>query len=278
TADGAIVDGEPAQLQQVIHNLIRNAIQASEPGAAVDVQLERLRLPGRRVLSHGELPSGAYVCIRVSDTGRGMDEATRARIFEPFFTTRPAGTGLGLATAFEFVQEQAGAFDVRSAPGVGSTFAVWLPALPEAEPGVSAAGGTVMIVGAARSALQDDEEILAALGYEPIGYTDPDAALTALRAEPGRFDLLIVENQPAGSLGLAFARRAARIVDRPIVLSLSATDTVRPEVLSAIPIVDVAHRPWRSNALALTLRRHLGSEARSAQPRRRVAAERAAAQ
>lgn len=94
--------------------------------------------------------------------------------------------------------------------------------------------------------------------------------------EPGRFDLLIVENRPAESLGLAFARRAARIVDRPIVLSLSATDTVRPEVLSAIPIVDVAHRPWRSNALALTLRRHLGSEARSAPPRREAAGERAA--
>ncbi|SDM77485.1 Signal transduction histidine kinase [Methylobacterium phyllostachyos] len=277
TADGAVVDGEPAQLQQVIHNLIRNAIQASEPGAAVDVQLERVWVSARQTLSHGELPSGVYARIRVSDTGRGMDEATRARIFEPFFTTRPAGTGLGLATAFEFVQEQAGAFDVLSAAGVGSTFEVWLPARPEAEPGIISASGTVMIVGAARSALHDDEEILAALGYEPIGYTDPDVALTALRAESERFDLLIVENRPSDSLGLAFARRAARIVDRPIVLSLSTTDTVRPDVLSAIPIVDVVHRPWRSNALALTLRRHLGSETRSAPPRRRVVGERMAA-
>jgi len=259
----------------VIHNLIRNAIQASEPGAAIDVQLERTRLPVRRPLSHGELPSGAYARIRVSDTGRGMDEATRARIFEPFFTTRPAGTGLGLATAFEFVDEQGGAFDVRSAPDVGSAFEVWLPVHPEVAPGVAAAGGTVMIVGAARSALQDDEETLAALGYEPIGYTDPDAALAALRAEPGRFDLLIVENRPSESLGLMFARRAARIADRPIVLSLSAADLVRPEVLSAVPIVDVAHRPWRSNALGLTLRRHVGAEARSAPPRRTVAEDRA---
>lgn len=172
---------QPAQLQQVIHNLIRNAIQASEPGAAIDVQLECTRLPVRRPRSHGELPSGAYARIRVSDTGRGMDEATRARIFEPFFTTRPAGTGLGLATAFEFVDEQGGAFDVRSAPDVGSAFEVWLPVHPEVAPGVAAAaGGTVMIVGAARSALQDDEETLAALGCEPIGYTDPDAALAAL--------------------------------------------------------------------------------------------------
>jgi signal transduction histidine kinase len=278
TTDGAIVDGEPAQLQQVIHNLIRNAIQASEPGAAVDVQLERVRLPGPRAFSHGELPSGTYARIRVSDAGCGMDEATCARIFEPFFTTRPAGTGLGLATAFEFVQEQAGAFDVRSSPGAGSAFEVWLATRPASERGVPAAGGTVMIVGAARSTVQEDEETLAALGYEPIGYTDPDAALTALRTEPKRFDILIVENQPSRSLGLAFARRAARIVDRPIVLSLSASDTVRPEVLSAIPIVDVAHRPWRSSALALTLRRHLGSEARSAPPQRTVAEDRVVAE
>ncbi|MFH6787014.1 MULTISPECIES: hypothetical protein [Methylobacterium] len=76
-------------------------------------------------------------------------------------------------------------------------------------------------------------------------------------------DLLIVGNQPSGSLGLTFASRAARIVDRPIVVLLSAADAVRPEVLSAIPIVDVAHRPWHSPALALMLRRHLGSDPRS---------------
>ncbi|WP_419829441.1 two-component system VirA-like sensor kinase [Methylobacterium sp.] len=270
-AEGAVVDGEPAQLQQVVHNLIRNAMQASEPGAAVDVQLARVRLPERRTVSHGELPEGEYVRIRVADTGRGMDDGTLARIFEPFFTTRPAGTGLGLATAFEFVQEQDGAFDVHSAVAEGSTFEVWLPVIPQAETATSVAGATVMVVGGVRAAVQEDEETLAALGYEPIGYTDTEAALAALRAEPERFDLLIVENRPSGPLGLAFARRAAAIVNRPIVLSLSAADTVRPEVLSAVPIVDVARRPWRSTALALTLRRHLGSEMRSAPSRRDAA-------
>jgi len=255
----------------VVHNLIRNAMQASEPGAAVDVQLARVRLPERRTVSHGELPEGEYVRIRVADTGRGMDDGTLARIFEPFFTTRPAGTGLGLATAFEFVQEQDGAFDVHSAVGEGSTFEVWLPVIPQAETATSVAGATVMVVGGVRAAVQEDEETLAALGYEPIGYTDTEAALAALRAEPERFDLLIVENRPSGPLGLAFARRAAAIVNRPIVLSLSAADTVRPEVLSAVPIVDVARRPWRSTALALTLRRHLGSEMRSAPSRRDAA-------
>jgi DNA-binding response OmpR family regulator len=105
--------------------------------------------------------------------------------------------------------------------------------------------------------VQEDEETLAVLGYEPIGFTDPDAALAALRKDPRRFDLLIVESQLADQSGLTFARSAAQIVNRPIVLSLSAADTVKPEILSAIPIVDVARRPWRSNALALTLQNQL---------------------
>lgn len=267
TAEGARVGGEPAQLQQVVHNLIRNAVQASAPGAAVDVRLDHVALPRSSALTHGTLRPGAYVRIRVSDTGRGMDEATLARIFEPFFTTRPAGTGLGLATAFEFVQEHDGAFDVRSAPGSGSTFAVWLPVIPQAADG-AAAGGTVMLVGRTRRSVQDDEETLAALGYEPVGYADPEAALAVLRREPGRFDLLIVDNRLADLSGLAFAHRAARISGRPIVLSLSATDAVQPERLAAVPVADIVRRPWRSNALAVTLRRHLAS----ADPARRPAA------
>ncbi|SEO50602.1 Signal transduction histidine kinase [Methylobacterium sp. UNC300MFChir4.1] len=267
TAAGARVGGEPAQLQQVVHNLIRNAVQASAPGAAVDVRLDHVALPRSSALTHGTLRPGAYVRIRVSDTGRGMDEATLARIFEPFFTTRPAGTGLGLATAFEFVQEHDGAFDVRSAPGSGSTFAVWLPVIPQAAAG-AAAGGTVMLVGRTRRSVQDDEETLAALGYEPVGYADPEAALAVLRREPGRFDLLIVDNRLVDLSGLAFAHRAARISGRPIVLSLSSTDAVQPELLAAVPVADIVRRPWRSNALALTLRRHLAS----ADPARRPAA------
>jgi signal transduction histidine kinase/CheY-like chemotaxis protein len=264
TAQGAIVGGEPAQLQQVVHNLIRNAVQASSPDRAVEIQLDRITLAERQSLSHGTLRPGDHIRIRVSDSGRGMDEATLARIFEPFFTTRPAGTGLGLATAFEFVQEQDGAFNVRSVPGAGSTFEVWLPVMTPAISDASRACGAVMILGRTRAAVQEDEETLAALGYEPVGYVDPEAALSALRTAPERFDLLIVEHPLLGLSGLTFARRAAQIAKWPIVLSLSASEAVQPEILSAIPVVEVARRPWRSNALALTLQRHLSSGAKLA--------------
>lgn len=259
TAGGVLVGGEPAQLQQVALNLIRNAAQASRLGEAIDVRLDSVVLARARALSHGVLQPGEYARLRVADTGCGMEGATLARIFEPFFTTRSAGTGLGLATAFTFVREQGGAFDVCTAPSAGSVFEAWLPVVRRAEAGADAppAGTTVMVVGRARNLIQSDEETLAALGYEPVGFADPEAALTALRAAPERFDLLIVESRLAGAAGVDFARRAAAFASVPIVLSLPASATVEPADLTSIPVADVLRRPWGAKALAPLLSRHL---------------------
>ncbi len=261
TTGGALVRGEAAQLQQVVHNLIRNAAQASDPGAVVGVHMAAVGVKGVRRLSHGTLRPGPYARLCVFDAGRGMDEATRARIFEPFFTTRPTGTGLGLATAFAFVEERGGAFDVRSTPGEGSTFEVWLPVVapPEAGPSVAPTGGTLMLVGHSRAGILEDEEMLAALGFEPSGFVDPEAALAALRAAPGRFDLILVESQLAAAPDLAFARQASRLVACPIVLSVAAVEFVDGKTLAAAGVAGVVRRPYSPNALVAVLSRYLGA-------------------
>jgi signal transduction histidine kinase len=128
--DTALISGEPGQLQQVILNLCQNAAQAMDQGGRVEIETEVHQITGPRSLTHGDLRPGRYVRTAVSDTGLGMDEMTLEHIFEPFFTTRLAGTGLGLATVREIVREHGGAINVWSAPGVGSRFEVWLPALP----------------------------------------------------------------------------------------------------------------------------------------------------
>jgi signal transduction histidine kinase len=124
-----VVLGDPTQLHQVVMNLCSNAIQAMSGGGALCVALEAAELSAQRALSHGALGSGHYVRLTVEDGGSGMDEATLSRIFEPFFTTKEIGrgTGLGLSIVYAIVADSGGAIDVKSAPGQGSTFAIYLP-------------------------------------------------------------------------------------------------------------------------------------------------------
>ncbi|MEO8905418.1 MAG: ATP-binding protein [Polyangiaceae bacterium] len=123
----AVVDA--AQLQQVVTNLVVNAVQASPEGATVDVGLRNSRLSHRMSGDLGPELEHGFVCITVSDSGVGMSAATLERIFEPFFTTKDVGegTGLGLAVAYGIVQEHGGFITVESKLTEGSRFEVYLP-------------------------------------------------------------------------------------------------------------------------------------------------------
>jgi signal transduction histidine kinase len=104
-------------------------MHALSSGGTLRVRLTDWQVTEDRVLSHGVLSSGRYVCLAVEDSGCGMDPATLVRIFEPFFTTKDVGrgTGLGLSVVYAIVTDLAGAIDVKSAIGQGSTFAIYLP-------------------------------------------------------------------------------------------------------------------------------------------------------
>ncbi len=113
-------EGDKEQLKQVLWNLVRNAVQATPQGGVVRLDL----FPQVR---HGE----RYAVITVNDTGKGIDPAITGKIFNPFFTTKEGGTGLGLAISQRIVQIHRGFMEVRSQPGSGSTFTVFLPARTE---------------------------------------------------------------------------------------------------------------------------------------------------
>jgi signal transduction histidine kinase len=117
---------DDGQMQQVLANLVTNALQATEPGGGVAVSLgHELARPPADV---GGQP-GSYVRVSVADTGCGMTPEVVARVFEPFFTTKEVGegTGLGLSVAYGIVREHGGWIAVQSAPGLGSVFSVFLP-------------------------------------------------------------------------------------------------------------------------------------------------------
>jgi signal transduction histidine kinase len=264
--DAAVISGQPAQLQQVLLNLCNNAAQAIDGVGRVEIETGVHRITTPQSLTHGDLPPGRYVRILVSDTGRGIEETTLEHLFEPFFTTRIAGTGLGLATVREIVREHGGAINVWSLPGVGSRFEVWLPRITGA---VSATcdevptfrlgrGETVMVVEDASERLIADEEMLAALGYEPVGFRRSGDALAACRADPRRFDALLVGRLASARSALDLATALHEIVsDVPILLATASADQIGADPLMAAGITEVVHRPLVSDELASALARCL---------------------
>jgi CheY-like chemotaxis protein len=148
----------------------------------------------------GEIAPGEYVRISVKDSGHGIAPEVIDRIFEPFFTTKPAGrgTGLGLALVHSVVSEHKGFIEVVSELGHGTTFIVWIPQI-HAEEGVveeletlsMGAGQVILAVDDEPDVLHALEEMLAQLGYEPVGFGDSREALEAMRANPKRFDAMV---------------------------------------------------------------------------------------
>jgi signal transduction histidine kinase len=265
----AIIRGEPAQLQQVILNLCRNAAQAMEDAGTIEIETEMHDIGLPRRLSHGEIMPGRYVRIAVRDSGRGISKAVMARIFEPFFTTRLTGNGLGLATVREIVREHGGAIDVWSALDMGSRFEVWLPSpsardLAAAE-GASALpfghGETVLVLDDDPERLLGDEEMLAALGYEPVGFADAAVALHSCGETAGRYDAVLLAglSSTTAALNLAPALRAA--TDVPILLAIGTTEDVGAGVLMIAGISEVVSRPLVAAELATALKRALAGDA-----------------
>ncbi|WP_210164179.1 two-component system VirA-like sensor kinase [Bradyrhizobium sp. Ec3.3] len=265
---GVAVFGEPSQLQQIILNLCTNAAQAMSDNGCIRVAANQEQVTVAVAMNDGELSPGRYVCLSVSDNGRGIDERVARRMFEPFFTTRVAGTGLGLATVREIVRDHDGAINVQSETGCGSRFEIWLPSVaagtiaadvPSAPP--LGRGETVLIVESERDRLLRDEEKLAALGYEPVGFELAADALAAFRSAPGRFDVILVSHDAVPQTGVDLARAVHEISPLQPVLLASTLD-VSVDVLAHAGISEVLRWPLDHTELASALTRCLRPPAR----------------
>ena len=262
------VSGESVQLQQIILNLCHNAAQAMDGKGRIGVAADKRELVAPLALSHGELAPGSYVCLAVSDTGPGMDESVARRLFEPFFTTRPAGTGLGLATVREIVRDHEGAINVVSAPGQGSRFEAWLPAadadaaLKQQEAQLPLGRGeAILVLENEHQRLLGDEEMLAALGYEPVGFTQAADAFAACRVQPARFDAMLISHASAPE-ACDLARTLHEIApQKPILLATSSAIDIGVGALTNAGVTELLRRPLVSTDLAAALARCLRSPA-----------------
>jgi DNA-binding response OmpR family regulator len=168
-----------------------------------------------------------------------------------------------LATVHEIVRDHDGAMNVQSKPGHGSRFEVWLPALAGTVAGATRVlplgrGESVLILESKRERLEQNEEMLAALGYEPIGYERVDDAIAACGSKPGRFDAVVITHTPSSPDALQMARALHALMPRqPILLAAGAMFDVSVDALAEAGVAEVVHRPLVSAELAAALARHL---------------------
>jgi len=195
-----IVAGDAAQLHQMFANLVTNAVQAVGDAGRVEVNASAVAIENERVCTVGRLRQGPYARVDVTDTGIGMSDGQVERIFDPFFTTKPVGegTGLGLSLVHGIVLDHGAALEVTSRPGAGTSFSVFLPLAsgePTQEPApvalATGRGETVLVVDDEESLVRLTEEVLAGLGYEPVGCVGALQALKVFRGDPQRFDVVV---------------------------------------------------------------------------------------
>jgi PAS domain S-box-containing protein len=269
-ARNAAVTGDATHLHQVAMNLCTNALHAMERSGVLGVVLERVELSEHLSLARGSLPPGQYVRLLVSDTGTGVPPDAFERMFDPFFTTKSvgAGTGLGLSLVHGIVSDLGGAIDVTTKAGEGTTFAIWLPISGEiSSPGLEPAralphgnGEIVLIVDDERALVALAEEILAELGYEPVGFDSSTAALQAFLADPLRFDLILTDEAMPDMAGTELAHRIRQVrPDLPIILMSGYAGAQLAQRAGGIGVNDVLRKPLQRRDLAESLGRVLGA-------------------
>jgi PAS domain S-box-containing protein len=265
--DAALI-GDSTHLHQVTMNLCTNAVHAMEHGGILSVLLERVDLAEARPVSRGTLSPGTYARLVIGDTGVGIPPEVVDRIFDPFFTTRGVGkgTGLGLSLVHGIVTDLGGAIDVKSAIGEGTLFEIWLPITMEvSKPAVETVqelprgrGETVMIVDDEPMLVALAEEMLAGLGYEPVGFESSSRALQVFRSNSERFDSILTDEAMPELVGIELAREMRLLrPDVPIILMSGHGGTALMHRAAAIGVKEVLHKPLQRVDLAEVLARAL---------------------
>jgi PAS domain S-box-containing protein len=198
------VQADTGMMEQVILNLVVNARDAMPGGGQLRVATEQLTLNEAHARVNPEARAGEFVCLLVSDTGTGIAPEVLLRIFEPFFTTKDPGkgTGLGLATVYGIVKQHEGWIGVSSQVGEGSTFRVFLPAIPTparlaaaAEAGAEVLGGTetILLVEDEHAVRLTTRRVLESKGYQIREATSAREALEVWQSHAGQIALLLTD-------------------------------------------------------------------------------------
>ena len=263
------VKADCGQIEQVLMNLAINARDAMPGGGRLTVETRNADLDEAYARDHAKVVPGPYVLLAITDTGTGMDAATKARIFEPFFTTKEKGkgTGLGLATTYGIVTQSGGNIYVYSEPGHGTTFKVYLPRVLSEAPKIAPAAVESIPSGHETILLVEDEEGVRRLarasleleGYTVLAVDGSSAALEALATFPGPIDLLLTDVVMPGPL--SSMAMVEKIVARRPAIRVLLTSGYPDQAMARHGPLDAAYgllvKPFTSGQLLGAVRKAL---------------------
>jgi PAS domain S-box-containing protein len=274
-ADGAMVHADPHQLEQVIMNLAVNARDAMPNGGHLFIETNLVQWDESYAKSYPDIRAGRYALLAVSDTGAGINEATRQRIFEPFFTTKGTGqgTGLGLSMVQGIVAQSGGHVNVYSEPGRGTTFKIYLPALAGAVADPEK-GGTALVSHGTETILVVEDQakvrtfavaVLKDYGYRVMAAANAVEALTICEREDTRIDMVLTDVVMPQMSGVELVIQLAAL--RPGIKTLLMSGYTDNVMVQHALLSEGAHfieKPFSPKDLARRVREVLGSTAPAA--------------
>ncbi len=259
------------QIQQLIINLMTNALQSMDKGGTLTVGLRNTILKETDTPHNPDVGPGSYVMLSISDTGRGIPHEIINKIFDPYFTTQAIGqgSGMGLAVAHGIVNNHGGTIAVESELDRGSTFKIYLP-LIENQTTAKLERKSPALTGHERILFVDDEHgitkathtMLERLGYVVTVENDPHEALRLFHAEPNSFDLVITDMTMPNMNGDVLAKQMLEISPNiPIVICTGHSDRMDEKAAKEIGISYYVEKPIEKQQLATLIRSALDNRA-----------------
>ena len=269
--DCGTVLADATQMHQIIMNLCTNSLHAMvNKGGILEVGLDALDVNPQKLKTGANLKKGKYVRLTITDTGVGMDKHTMDRIFEPFFTSREvgSGSGLGLSVVHGIVRNYNGAIQVKSEPGKGTVFMIYLPqhsaqGIEEGHITEKTRKGNenILFVDDEKEITYMGKKMLESLGYTVDIRTDGFSALHEIETNKQKYDLLVTDQNMPRMLGTDLVRRAKKI--RPelkVILITGYEDSIKEDSVDEDDIAEIIMKPLILSEFSKTIRNVLDAE------------------
>jgi PAS domain S-box-containing protein len=266
TTESSMALAGPTQIQQIIMNLGTNAAHAMrEKGGRMTIELSSLTVTPKNAPAP-DLTTGEYLKLSINDTGTGMGRDVLERVFDPFFTTKKPGegTGLGLWVVHSIVQNHKGVITVKSAPGKGSTFAVFLPQIQERTlrvkkrlPAIKGRGH-ILVIDDEAELLELEKIMVERLGYTVTAVGDSSAAVDLFKENPDKYDLVLTDQSMPGMTGVDLARELISIrPDIPVAVITGYHDELDGAVTRKAGVRVIIEKPMTRVDLGLAIQQLL---------------------